>query len=152
MALTMNDFLAVEAIQPALVSTDKVAVIKELSEWVKNVYPFVDEQKVATAITAREKLGSTGIGHGVAIPHCKMPGLDNLLCVFGLSKKGVNFDSMDDQPAHIFFLLIAPENAAGIHLQALSLISRLCQNESFRENVLTCETAEEIFELIQKHQ
>ena len=74
-----------------------------------------------------------GIGGGVAIPHCKAPGLDRVVCCFGRSVKGIDFESVDGKPAHLFFLLVAPEDAAGTHLEALKTISMLCHQPAFIE-------------------
>ena len=86
-------------------------------------------------ILEREKLGSTGIGEGVAIPHGKMKGIDHILCAFGRSKKGIDFDAVDGKPVHIFFLLLAPEDSAGLHIQMLSRISRILRDPSFRKQL-----------------
>ena len=99
-------------------------------------------------ITEREKLGSTGIGEGVAIPHGKLKNIGNLLISFGRSREGVDFDSMDGKPAHLFFLLIAPEESVGVHLKTLARISKLLKSQDVRKRLLDAETAEEIFSVI----
>ena len=92
----------------------------------------------------REKLGSTGIGDGVAIPHGKVPGIDEVIAVFARSTEGVDFESMDDKKAHLFFLLIAPENSSGAHLKALAKISRLMKEPQFRMRLMEAKSREEI--------
>lgn len=92
----------------------------------------------------REKLGSTGIGDGVAIPHGKVPGIDDVIAVFARSIEGIDFDSMDDKKAHLFFLLIAPENSSGAHLKALAKISRLMKEPQFRMGLMEAKSREEI--------
>ena len=92
----------------------------------------------------REKLGSTGIGDGVAIPHGKVPGIDEVIAVFARSIEGIDFDSMDDKKAHLFFLLIAPENSSGAHLKALAKISRLMKEPKFRMGLMEAKSREEI--------
>ena len=84
---------------------------------------------------AREALGSTAIGQGVAIPHAKSDCVEKLVAAFGLSKKGVDFDSLDGEPAYIFFLLVAPQDSAGPHLKALARISRLLKDKYFRDGL-----------------
>jgi PTS system nitrogen regulatory IIA component len=92
----------------------------------------------------REKLGSTGIGDGVAIPHGKVPGIDEVIAVFARSIEGIDFESMDDKKAHLFFLLIAPENSSGAHLKALAKISRLMKESKFRMGLMEAKSREEI--------
>lgn len=92
----------------------------------------------------REKLGSTGIGDGVAIPHGKVSGIDEVIAVFARSIEGVDFESMDDKKAHLFFLLIAPENSSGAHLKALAKISRLMKEPQFRMRLMEAKSREEI--------
>lgn len=92
----------------------------------------------------REKLGSTGIGDGVAIPHGKVPGIDEVIAVFARSTEGIDFESMDDKKAHLFFLLIAPENSSGAHLKALAKISRLMKEPTFRMGLMEAKSREEI--------
>ena len=92
-------------------------------------------EETVAVILEREKLGSTGIGEGIAIPHGKMKGIDRILCAFGRSKEGVDFDAVDGKPVHIIFLLLAPEDSAGLHIQMLSRISRILRDPSFRKHL-----------------
>ena len=87
---------------------------------------------------ARESLGSTAIGQGIAIPHAKSDSVTKLVAAFGLSKKGVDFDSLDGEPVNIFFLLLAPQDSAGPHLKALARIARLLKDKYFRDNLRMC--------------
>ena len=96
----------------------------------------------------RERLGSTGIGDGVAIPHGKLKNLDQLLLAFGCSKTGINFDSMDGKPAHLFFLLLAPEESVGIHLKTLARISKLLKSPAVRESLLNASGSDALFQII----
>jgi PTS system nitrogen regulatory IIA component len=98
----------------------------------------------------RERLGSTGIGGGIGIPHGKLKGLDSLHLGFGLSRQGVDFESMDGRPTRIFFLLVTPENSTGLHLKVLARISRILKNESFREKLLAAENRETIQAIIRE--
>jgi PTS system nitrogen regulatory IIA component len=92
----------------------------------------------------REQLGSTGIGGGIGIPHGKLKALDELILGFGLSRQGVDFESMDGRPTHIFFLLITPENSTSLHLKLLARISRLLKNEAFREKLMQARSVEDV--------
>jgi len=109
----------------------------------------VDAQKLLDTLLEREKLGSTGIGEGVAIPHGKVPGLPGLIASFGRSVQGIDFRAIDGRPTHLFFALFAPENSAGAHLKALARISRIFKNPAFRESILRAPSAEEIYRLIE---
>jgi PTS system nitrogen regulatory IIA component len=97
---------------------------------------------------AREALGSTAIGQGIAIPHAKSDCVDKLVAAFGLSKKGVDFDSLDGELAYIFFLLVAPRDSAGPHLKALARISRLLKDKYFRDTLRTCVDEKSVIKII----
>ena len=109
----------------------------------------MDAQRLVDTLLDREKLGSTGIGEGVAIPHGKMPGLPGLVASFGRSTAGVDFRAIDGRPTHLFFTLFAPENSAGAHLKALARISRIFKNPSFRDAILKAASADEVYRLIE---
>ena len=97
---------------------------------------------------AREQLGSTGVGEGLAIPHAKVEGLRELVASFGLSRGGIDFKSMDSKPATFFFVLFAPPGVHGPHLNALARISRIFKTASFRDSLLQARDADEIYQLI----
>lgn len=150
MELTIEDLLDPKAVEGELVSNEKGKIIDELAGLMARAYPEVMLDGVAVKIREREKLGSTGIGDGVAIPHCKLPGLDRVLCCFGRNKSGVDFESVDDKPVHLFFMLIAPDNSAGIHLDALDKISKMCRRPGFRKSVMAADGAKEIYEIMKR--
>jgi PTS system nitrogen regulatory IIA component len=99
-------------------------------------------------LMARETLGSTGIGQGIGIPHGKSPNIKKLTAAFGLSKEGVDFESLDGEPTHIFFLLVAPEESAGPHLKALARISRLLKDKYLRDTLLKAQDDKDILKII----
>jgi len=144
------DFLSKKAIIADIKSAKKEDVIKELvdvlidGEGIEKRY----RNKLIEALMARESLGSTAIGQGVAIPHAKADCIDKLTAAFGLSKKGVNFDSLDGEPAYIFFLLVAPQDSAGPHLKALARISRLLKDKYFRDSLRYCSDDKAIIKVI----
>jgi PTS system nitrogen regulatory IIA component len=142
------DFLPKEGIIPDLAATTKKDVIIELVSALR--FPGLDPDRLVQILLEREKLGSTGIGDGVAIPHGKVDSIDRLLASFGRSQKGVDFDSLDGKPTYLFFLLVAPENSAGIHLKALARISRLFKDGRFRHALMMAKDQEEIFRVIQE--
>ncbi|MCG6910776.1 MAG: PTS sugar transporter subunit IIA [Deltaproteobacteria bacterium] len=143
------DVLNKEAILENLESTDKKGVLEELLAPVAKV-AGVGVDGLIRVLLDRERLGSTGIGGGVGIPHGKLKNLENIVLGFGLSRKGVNFESMDGKPTHIFFLLVTPENSTGLHLKMLARISRLLKDESFKEQLLNASDRDDIYNIIQQ--
>lgn len=131
-----------------LKSHDKKGVLEELSQIVTAQEPSLNKGILLQVLLERERLGSTGIGDGIALPHGKLRGLNRLLISFGRSIDGLNFDSIDEQHAYLFFLLIAPENSAGIHLKALAKISRMLKDGNFRRRLMDAKSGKEIYEII----
>ncbi len=146
--MKIGDFLDPRSIVVHLKATSKKEVLEELVDALVGVYQNLDRDKMLEALVEREKLGSTGIGDGVAIPHGKLEGLDRLVASFGKSEKGVDFQSMDKKAAHLFFLLCAPENSAGSHLKALARISRVLKRPSLREELMRAQTREKIYDIL----
>jgi len=108
----------------------------------------VDSEAMLHVLLERERLGSTGIGDGIAIPHGKLHGLEEMVVSFGRSREGIAFEAMDGKPVHLFFLLMAPENSAGQHLKALAKISRMLKDANFRKNLLEAKMHEDLFRII----
>jgi nitrogen PTS system EIIA component len=108
----------------------------------------VDPEKVLHVLLEREKLGSTGIGDGIAIPHGKIDGIEEMVVAFGRSRRGIDFEAMDGRPVHLFFLLIAPENSSGLHLKALAKISRMLKDAPFRQRLLEAPETEDLYRVI----
>ena len=146
--MKITDFLSVDTVIPALVNRDKGSALEELAAGLSAKHPNLEQKQVLTVLQERERISSTAIGDGVAIPHGKLPGLDKIYGMFARSPEGVDFNSLDGGPTHLFFVLIAPENAAADHLKALARISRLLKDESFRQNLMTAPTDQELFQLI----
>ena len=142
------EVLAKESILEDLKGTDKKSILEELVGPVSKI-SGVDADLLVKVLLDREQLGSTGIGGGVGIPHGKLKELESLVLGFGLSRNGVDFESMDGKPTHIFFLLLTPENSTGLHLKALARISRLLKNDSFREKLLNAADRDEIYSVIE---
>jgi len=141
------DIINEDLIKPDLSATSKEEALTELASLIA-AKEGLDEDKIVGVLREREKLGSTGIGDGIAIPHGKLKGLKKLVASFGRSKKGIDFQSIDGKPTHLFFLLMAPENTAGVHLKALARISRLLKDKKFRESLLVAGTTDEIFQAL----
>jgi PTS system nitrogen regulatory IIA component len=142
------EMLKPEYIIEALQSDKKKDVLLELSAPFLKDYPELDPDVALSVLMAREKLGSTGIGEGIAIPHGKLAGLDNLIVCFGRSAAGIDFNAMDGNPVHLFFLLLAPENSAGQHLKMLAKISRMLKDSRFRAKLMEAKSRDEIFGMI----
>ncbi|MDQ7830580.1 MAG: PTS sugar transporter subunit IIA [Desulfovibrionaceae bacterium] len=137
--MKLEEYLRPEFVLDDMRATHKSDVLAELVAPIGVAFPDFDMEKAHRVLLEREALGTTGIGDGVAIPHGKMPGLSQIIIVVGRSRAGVNFDSLDFKPCRIFFLVIAPEHVAGMHLRILAHISRLLSDEGFRDAFLQAE-------------
>ncbi len=142
------DFVRPELIVAELTTHDKNEVIKELANHLAGHVPGVDRDALAKVLLERERLASTAIGEGVAIPHGKLDAVGKLVACVGRAPKGVDFDSMDGRPTHLFFVLVAPENSTGVHLKALARISRLFKDPEFRTRLMQAKDAAEIYKVI----
>jgi nitrogen PTS system EIIA component len=147
--MKITEVLYKEAILVDLKANDKKGVLEELSKPISQI-AGINQQELVRVLMDREQLGSTGIGGGIGIPHGKLKNLDNLILGFGLSRKGIDFDSMDKRPSHIFFLLVTPENSTGLHLKVLARISRLLKNDDFKEKLFQISDAEELLNEIEQ--
>lgn len=145
------DVLHKEAIISDLKAVDKQGVLEELVMPIASI-AGLNQDYLVRVLMERERLGSTGIGEGVGIPHGKLKDLASLVLGFGLSRKGVDFESMDGQPTHIFFLLVTPENSTGLHLKLLAQISRILKNEFFRQKLMDAANSDEIYSIIQEEE
>jgi len=144
------DFLNSDAIIVDLKATDKKSAIVELAEVLKDTKKAKKIDEIIEVVLEREKLGSTGIGQGVAIPHGKTDLLQEQVGVLGISRKGIEFNSLDGEPVHIIFLLVGPVEVAGQHLKALSRISRLFKDKFLRQAIRDAKTKEDILKIIQQ--
>jgi PTS system nitrogen regulatory IIA component len=146
--MKISELLDPAAIVAELHGTGKKDVLGELTDALLKAESRLSRDEVLKVLMERERLGSTGIGDGVAIPHGKLKDLDHLLISFGLSRHGVDFDSMDGKPAHLFFLLVAPEESVGVHLKTLARISKLLKSNAVRERLQSAVDSEEIHRII----
>jgi len=131
-----------------LKSQTKKEVLTELAEVFAEGGLEIDSNRMVEVLLEREKLGSTGIGDGIAIPHGKLKGLKKLLISVGKSLPGIDFESLDGKPVHIFFMLVAPENSAGQHLKALAKISRMLKDEDFRAALMNAESTADMYHIV----
>ena len=146
--MKITDILDKDSIIEKLTSRDKKGVLEELVSVLVDRGKLADKEKTVQVLLERERLGSTGIGDGIAIPHGKMKEIHNIMCSFGRKKEGVDFQSLDEKPSRLFFLLLAPEDSAGEHLQALARLSRILKEAPFRKRLLKASSREEIYRLI----
>lgn len=149
--MKIMDFLSEEAITTDLRSVNKTEAIKELVDLLilSGDVDKKDKAKIVELLLARESLGSTAIGHNVGIPHAKADCVKDLVGAFGLSRKGVDFDSLDGEPVYVFFLLLAPQDSAGPHLKALARISRLIKDKYFRDTLKQAKDKKDVIRIIE---
>jgi len=148
--MKITDILVREGSILDLVATAKDDVLAEMASGLAGVESGLGADRLLGVLRERESLQSTGIGEGVAIPHGKISGLDRLVATFARSSAGVDFDSIDGQPTHLFFLLVVPEQSGGQHLKALARISRFFRDASFREKLLGADALDQIFRAIEE--
>lgn len=147
--MKISQLLDKRAIICDLKSTDKNGVISELSAAISERTKATADQ-IADVLQEREQLGSTGIGGGIAIPHGKLDAVDTIVVGFGLSQKGLEYDSLDNKAVHIFFVLLTPVNATGGHLKVLAQISKLLKMEQFKKGLMASTSVDEIYNLIKE--
>ena len=146
------DVLDKRLIVPEIASRTKEGVLREMVHSMAQVEKQVHEDRLMDILLERESMGSTGIGEGVAIPHGKSKEVDKILASFGRSLPGIDFQSLDGKPTHLFFLLIAPENSAVMHLKILAQISRLLKDQAFRKRLMEARSAEEIHSIFSEEE
>jgi nitrogen PTS system EIIA component len=142
------DFIREDLILPELASKAKLDVLAELAAHLAAHHDGVGTDDLVKVLVERERLASTAIGEGVAIPHGKLDAVGRLVACVGRAREGVDFDSMDGRPTHLFFVLVAPENSTGVHLKALARISRLFKDPEFRTRLMAATTSKERFHVI----
>ncbi len=148
--MKVMEFLPKKAISADLKGTNKQEIISELLDLLINAGEIEKKykNKLMETLLSREALGSTAIGQGIGIPHGKSENISKLIAAFGLSRSGVNFDSLDGEQVYLFFLLLAPQDSAGPHLKALARISRLLKDKYFREKLKAARDETTILKII----
>ncbi|MEE2786778.1 MAG: PTS sugar transporter subunit IIA [Myxococcota bacterium] len=146
--MKISDFLRVDAIESDLGASSKPGVLRELVGLLLRVDPNLDPNIVVDVLDRREKLQSTGIGQGIAIPHGRTGLVSNVTACFGRSVAGVDFQSLDGQPTHLFFTILVPEDAQGVHLKVLARLSRLLKRNELRQRLMKGEDAAELFQIL----
>lgn len=145
--MDLSDLLVIDAILPRLKSANKKQALQEMAAKAAALTGR-DERDIFETLMQREKLGSTGVGHGVAIPHGKLAGLDRLVGVFALLDRPIDFDSLDGEPVDVLFLLLAPESAGADHLKALARIARVLRDDETAAKLRATDDATALYALL----
>lgn len=145
--MNLSDLLKPAALLPALHSQSKKQLLQEVSAKAAEL-TGLPEREIFDTLLQRERLGSTGVGQGVAIPHGKLRALDRLVGVFARVARPVDFDSLDDQPVDLVFVLLAPENAGADHLKALARIARILRDAAMAEKLRTAQNADGLYAIL----
>jgi nitrogen PTS system EIIA component len=146
--MKIDEILKKESVIADIAGKNKLDVIKEMTKCLKQNNTIINDQALYATLMEREKLGSTGIGENVAIPHGKSDELTQIITVFARSLSGIEFESLDQKPVHFVCMVIAPAHSTGQHLKALARISRLFKNQTLREGILTAEDSNAIYSLL----
>ncbi|MGB0603330.1 MAG: PTS sugar transporter subunit IIA [Candidatus Latescibacterota bacterium] len=146
--MTLLDILSPDSTIVDLKGDTKEEIIAELVASLSASEAISDQDKVLQAVLEREKIMSTGIGDGIAIPHGKSDSVVELVAALGTQRRGVDFEALDGEPAYVFFLLVSPANVSGPHIKALARISRLLKNDDFKKKLITASSPEEIISAI----
>ncbi len=142
------DFVRQELVLPDLQGRDKPSILNELAGHFAERVPGVDAGALVKVLTERERLASTAIGEGVAIPHAKFDAVGQLTACVGRAREGVDFESIDGKPTFLFFVLVAPQSSTGAHLKALARISRLFKDPGFRTRLMQATDADDLYRAI----
>jgi PTS system nitrogen regulatory IIA component len=146
--MKITDMLRKEYMIERLLARGKTAVLEEMVAQFQRGPETFSEPEMVRVLLEREKLGSTGIGEGIAIPHGKLEGLEGMIVAFGRSPEGIDFEAMDGKPVHLFFMLMAPENSTGQHLKVLARISRMLKDGDFRQQLLDAGSVDQLYRII----
>ena len=146
--MKIEEILKKESVIADLLGDSKEKVIKEMTQCLKKNNFIKNDQALFETLMEREKLGSTGIGENVAIPHGKSDEVTQIITVLARSKKGVEFESLDQKPVHFICMVIAPAHSTGQHLKVLARVSRIFKNQGIREEILEAENSDTIYSIL----
>ena len=148
--MKLSDFMSINDINLTIKSTDKASVIKELLETMDHDDRIDDLDALYQDVWEREQLTTTGIGLKIGLPHAKSKHIQTPSVVFGRSTQGIDFDSLDGEKAHLFFLICIPYDGANLHLKVLAMLSRSLLHESFREELMHATSDQEVLNILQR--
>lgn len=146
--MNLLDLISPRCIKVPLVSKSKLEVIGELVDLLVSVKKLPHRDAIFDALVEREEVGSTGIGHGVALPHAKCAEVKEIYVACGIAPEGIDFDALDREPVYIFFLILAPRSAPGQHLKVMSILTRFLSRESSREALLNAKDTDEVYAVL----
>ena len=150
--MKLSELTSEDLILPQLKSTDVAGVLREFSETICRCGKFSDPESLYTRLYEREKQESTGIGNGIAIPHCKVENLNQVLLAVGYAPNGVDFKAIDGKKTSFFFLVISPSSSSVLHLRALAALSRLLKSPNFVSHLQQCPSPAELIAWIKKEE
>lgn len=150
--MKISEILEEKLVVTNLPGSTKEEIINAMIDVVSRSSKVLDKEKVRTAVFDREKIASTGVGNGFAIPHGKTDAVSDIVASFGITKEAINYQSLDEKPVRLVFLLIGKDNLVGPHIKLLSRISRLMNKEEFRSKLLTLQTAKEVLETFRQEE
>ncbi|GIW43059.1 MAG: PTS fructose transporter subunit IIA [Candidatus Binatia bacterium] len=148
--MRLTDILDPALVLPDLQGKSKDEVLREFAEKIHSVHPEIPPDELVAVLWEREQGGTTAIGDGIAIPHGRLRGVQQIVAAFGRHRKGVDFQSIDGKPTHLIFLLVLPEESVGLHLKALARVSRLLKDPAVRQNLLSASDGAELYEIIRQ--
>ena len=146
--MKLSEVLNIETIVPELSSSNKPDILKELSSYISLKYSNVNENKIFETLLDRENICSTAVDEGVAIPHGKLSGLNNIITMVARKRDGVDFDSLDGNLTNLFILVLSPIDSSGQHINLLARISKIFKDQNLRAKLLEAETKEQIYEIL----
>ena len=146
--MKIQDILQKNGILTNLESTDKTAILSQMGKYLASLYDIKDQEHIVRKILDREAEMSTGIGYSIAIPHARVEGIDKLYMIAGRSVKGIDFNSIDEQPVHLIFMMLSPANASSQYTRILSSLSRVMSYEEIRSSLIESDDAEKFLGII----
>ena len=145
--MALIDLITENVIKVPMEARTKPDVMREMVQVLKDAGKVEEVEPVVDSLMERERKGSTGLEMGIAVPHCKTPLVDGLVLAIGIAPQGIDFDSLDGEPSKLFFVLLAPPDQSGPHIEALSEIARLTQSSAFYRSLAEARTSKEVVEL-----
>jgi len=147
--MSILELISEECIKVPLEGTEKNEVLREMIHLLKEAGKFEDEEAIYLAVRNREDLCSTGLGEGIAVPHAKTDAVSSITMAIGISPDGIEFESLDEKPAKMFFMILAPPSQAGQHIEILSEVARITRSAAFMRAIIHSENAKEVLEMFQ---
>jgi len=150
--MRISDYLKIDCIKIPLNSMKKKEIIKELLTLISEVYEEIDEEDAFKSVIEREKIETTAIGNGVAIPHARKKNITKVYFAFGITKKGADFNAIDEKPVNLVFLILCPEKKANIQISLLARLSRILHDKKLRKKLSNCKTGQSVIDLFTQYE